>query len=252
MLQNIKAVFETIWNVIKTIVTTAINVVKAVIQTVMAVIRGDWQGAWNGIKSIFSSVWDGMKSIASSVGNGIKSIVTNTWNGIKSVTTSVWNAIKTAMTTPIEAAKNVIKGIVDTVKSLFNFKLSFPPISIPHIPLPHFSISGSFNPLKGQIPSIGINWYATGGIFTGASVIGVGEAGDEAVVPLSNKAKMKPFAEAISSFLAGNGGSETTDVEIVNHFNNTFVIRKDGDIKKISEELARQSFESLYSRGKEV
>ena len=98
------------------------------------------------------------------------------------------------ITTPIEAAKNIVGGIIDKIKSLFNFKLRFPDISIPHIPMPHFSLSGSFNPLKGQIPSIGIDWYANGGILTKPTIFGAngnslmvgGEAGKEAVAPLSD------------------------------------------------------------------
>lgn len=98
------------------------------------------------------------------------------------------------MTGPIEAAKGVISGIVNTIKGLFNFHLSFPAISIPHIPLPHFSLEGSFNPLKGQIPHVGVNWYAKGGIFTKPTMFaapggynGVGEAGPEAALPLNAK-----------------------------------------------------------------
>ena len=80
------------------------------------------------------------------------------------------------------------------IKGLFNFKLKFPDISIPHIPMPHFRISGSFNPLKGQIPSIGIDWFANGGILTKPTAFGMngnnimvgGEAGKEAVAPLSD------------------------------------------------------------------
>ena len=47
------------------------------------------------------------------------------------------------------------------------------------------------------MPSFGVDWYAKGAIFDGAQIIGVGEAGPEAVVPLSGQS-MKPFAEAIA------------------------------------------------------
>lgn len=98
------------------------------------------------------------------------------------------------MTTPIQTAKNIINGIINTIKGLFNFKLRFPEVSIPHIKLPHFNLSGSFDPLKGKIPSVGINWYAKGGIFKKPTLFagdggfnGVGEAGPEAALPLNDK-----------------------------------------------------------------
>lgn len=201
-------VWQWIWDFLKSVVTGWKNIITNVVNAIKAVITNVWNGikavtssVWNGIKSVISGAINGAKSVVSSVVNSVKSTVSSVWNGIKSTTSSVWNGIKNAMTSPITAAKNTIAGIVEKVKSLFNFKLSFPSISIPHIPLPHFKLSGSFNPLKGQIPSIGIDWYQTGGIFTGASVIGVGENGDEAVVPLSNKSRMAPFAKAVSDFM---------------------------------------------------
>jgi phage-related minor tail protein len=85
---------------------------------------------------------------------------------------------------PIESAKNTVMNIIDSIKNAFNFNISFPSIDIPSIPLPHFYIDSEFNPLKGKVPSIGIDWYAKGGEFNGPNVIGVGEAGPEAVLSL--------------------------------------------------------------------
>ena len=103
----------------------------------------------------------------------------------------------------MNTARDIVKGIIDTIKGFFNFSISWP-----HIPLPHFSISPAGwqvgDLLKGSIPSLGIEWYATGGVFNGASIIGVGEAGPEAVVPLRGR-NMQPFAEAV----AGNMKADT-------------------------------------------
>ena len=211
-------VWQWIWNFLKTVVTGWKNIITSVVNAIKAVISSVWNGikavtssVWNGIKSVISGAINGAKSIVSSVVNSVKRTVSSVWNGIKSTTSSVWNGIKSAMTSPITAAKNTIAGIINRVKSLFNFKLKFPSVSIPHIPLPHFSISGSFNPLKGQLPKIGIDWYQTGGIFTGASVIGVGENGDEAIVPLSNKSRMAPFAKAVSDMMKDEDSGNTTN-----------------------------------------
>lgn len=50
------------------------------------------------------------------------------------------------------------------------------------------------------------NWYAKGGLFKNASVIGVGEAGQEAVLPLENQKVMKSIADSIMSGYDGNMG----------------------------------------------
>ena len=46
--------------------------------------------------------------------------------------------------------------------------------------------------LEGSIPSLGIDWYAKGGIFRTPSVIGVGEKGPEAVLPIDRISELMP------------------------------------------------------------
>lgn len=53
------------------------------------------------------------------------------------------------------------------------------------------------------MPSFDVDWYARGGIVNQPSVIGVGEAGPEAVVPLSGS-RMKPFTDALAAVEAAN------------------------------------------------
>lgn len=181
--QGIADFFSGLWNGIKNTASNIFNGIKDFLS-----------GIWNGIKNTISNVWNGIKNTISNVINGIKNTISNVFNGIKNIATNVWNSIKSAITNPINAAKDIVSGINNKIKSLFNFKLKFPDISIPHIPMPHFSISGNFNPLKGQIPRIGIDWYPKGGILTKPTIFGQngnnlmvgGEAGKEAVAPLSD------------------------------------------------------------------
>lgn len=198
----IKTVISTVWNTIKSVVSTVANTVKSIISTVWEAIKTFTSTSWNGIKTTISNTINAAKTIVSNIVNGIKTTVSNVFNSVKTTVTNIWNGIKTAITKPIEAAKNTVSGIIEKIKGLFNFKLKFPSVDIPHIKLPHFSMSGSINPLSGDFPpKVSIDWYATGGIFTGPSVIGVGEAGTEAVVPLSNKSRMAPFAKAVADFM---------------------------------------------------
>ena len=191
---GMKEMAGNVWNGMK-------DTISNVCQSIADFVKGIWQGikdttsnVFNGIKDFMSGIWDGIKNMVSNAVNGVKNTISNIWEGIKNITRSAWNGIKSMITTPIEAAKNVVSGIVDKIKGLFNFKLKFPDISIPHIPMPHFRMSGSFNPLKGQIPKIGVDWFANGGILTKPTIFGAnggnfmagGEAGKEAVAPLSD------------------------------------------------------------------
>ena len=208
----IKSVATSVWDAIKSAISSVVNGIKSTVTNIWNEIQSVTSSVFNAVKSTASSVWNGIKSTISSVVDGIKSTVSNVWNGIKSVTTSVWNGIKSAITAPIEAAKGVISGIVDSIKGLFNFRLSFPSIDIPHIPLPHFNLSGSFNPLKGKIPHIGVNWYAKGGIFNKPTMFaapggfnGIGEAGPEAALPLNDKT-LGGIGKGIAEATGGLGG----------------------------------------------
>ena len=191
---DIVANISVAFNVIASVVTTALNVIKNIIQIVTSLIKGDWQGVWEGIKNLTQNLWNGIQSVISGVLNLIKGIIsvetgfvkntiTGAWNTVKSVTSSIWQGIKTAIETPINAAKNTVKSAIDAIVGFFrNIKL--PEIKIPQIKLPHFELTGSFSLMPPQVPKLSVNWYSTGGIFSSPSVIGVGEAGTEAVVPV--------------------------------------------------------------------
>lgn len=216
---TVASVVSRVWNNIKSVVSSVVNGVVSAVSGAWNTVVSVTSSVFNSVMSVASNVWNSIKSTISSVVNGISSTVSGVWNGIMSVTTSVWNGIKSAMTGPIEAAKGVISGIVNTIKGLFNFHLSFPSINIPHIPLPHFSLEGSFNPLKGQIPHVGINWYAKGGIFTKPTMFaapggynGVGEAGPEAALPLNAKT-LGGIGKGIAEATGGLGG-DTINVTI--------------------------------------
>lgn len=161
--------------------------------------------AMPAIQSIIKNVMDDVKTVISGVWPAIEAIVVGAVNIIKfaiqgldvviGVVKSIFQTVKDAIENPMESAKNFIEGIIDAIKGLFNFDIQWP-----HIPLPHFSVSGSPNPLdwlSGGLPSINVEWYAKGGIVDGATLIGAGEAGPEAIVPLSEP-NLRPFADAVA------------------------------------------------------
>ncbi|WP_028977983.1 phage tail tape measure protein [Sporolactobacillus terrae] len=244
--------FQTVMNVYKTLFTVGWNLIKSFLSGlwngIVAVGRAIWSGlvayfqttfsnlftifstSWNAIKSVIISVWGGIKSGVSSAVNTVSSIVSGVWNGIRSVTSSVWNGIKNAIVSPISAAKDKVAGIVNAIKGFF----SGMHLSLPRIKLPHFSIDGKFSLAPPSVPKLNIKWFKTGGVIKGTpggSIIGAGDGGDEAVVPLSNKSRMLPFAQAIASMIgSGNDNDESTGPRLLRLEN---VVNLDG------HELAR-------------
>lgn len=188
VLTAIQNVFSTVWTAISTKVSTVINSIKTTVTTVFNAIKSTATTVWNGIKSAISTVVDGIKTKVSSVFNSVKSTVSSVFNGIKSTATSVWNGIKSAITTPIEAAKNTVKSALDKISGFF----SGCKLQLPHIKLPHFSISGSLSISPPSVPHLSISWYKNGGIMTNPTIFGMngsslmagGEAGAEAILPL--------------------------------------------------------------------
>ena len=189
VMNAIKTVFTTVWNAIKTVVTTVVNAIKSVVTTVFNAIKSIATTVWNALKTAVTTPVNAIKSTVTSVFNSVKSTVTSIFNGIKSTATSVWNGIKSAITTPIEAAKNKVKGVVDAIKGFF----SGMKISLPHIKLPHFRVSGKLSIAPPSVPHLSIDWYKEGGIMTSPTIFGMngsslmagGEAGAEAILPLA-------------------------------------------------------------------
>ena len=199
VMNAIKTVFSTVWNAIKTVVTTVVNAIKSVVTTVFNAIKNTATTVWNAIKTAVTTPVNAIKSTVTTVFNSVKSTVSSIFNGIKSTATSVWNGIKSAITTPIEAAKNKVKSVVDAIKGFF----SGMKISLPHIKLPHFKVTGKLSIAPPSVPHLSIDWYKEGGIMTSPTIFGMngsslmagGEAGAEAILPLAG------FYKQLSSHL---------------------------------------------------
>lgn len=127
--------------------------------------------------------WDEIKAKAIEFVNGVKAgfeqlktDVTNAVENLKNNVARTWENIKTAITTPIQQAWNTVSGIVDKIKNMFNFSLSFP-----HIKLPHFSWTWSDLGVV-SIPHISVEWYKKAYdepyMFTRPTVIGNRGFGD--------------------------------------------------------------------------
>ena len=120
-----------------------------------------------------------MKEKVTTAWNNIKTDVGSTVENIKSTVTQKFEDIKNKIQEKIESARDKVHDAIEKIKGFFDFSWE-----LPHIKLPHFSVSGEFSLNPPSIPHFDVDWYKTGGVFDAPSVIGVGEAGPEAVLPL--------------------------------------------------------------------
>lgn len=148
---------------------------------------GSWFGdRWNDIKdgvkeadAWFGEKFESAKEKTQNPFQKIGSWFSERWNDIQNALKEIPNWFKNLFNDAMENAKSIVKSGIDKLRSFFNFDWS-----LPRIKLPHFNISGSFSLNPPRIPSFSVDWYARGGVFNSPSIIGVGEAGQEAVMPL--------------------------------------------------------------------
>ena len=159
--------------------------------------------------------WDTIKAKATALANSVVSA----FNGLKARVAAIFNAVKTAITKPIQTAVNLVRSGINKIKSIINGAK----LSLPKIKLPHFKISGKLSLNPPSVPHLSVSWYKQGGIFDNPSIIGVGEAGPEAVLPIEKLQTMldqstSQMAAAIITAMAamnsGGGGTYQFNVEL--------------------------------------
>lgn len=223
---------SSVWDAITSAIGAAIDAISSTISAVLSAIQAVWDSVWGAVSTTASNVWNGISSTISSIVNGIRDTISSVFNAAKDTVSSVWNSIKSAIETPIQNARDTVRNVIDSIKGFFNFSWS-----LPHLKLPHLSISGSFSIYPPSVPHFGIDWYAKGGVFNGPSVIGVGEAGPEGVVPF-NERGARPLAEGIAKLLDGKGGAAHGDTNVT--INLYATVREEADIEKISRQIAKE------------
>lgn len=200
------------------------------------------QSLWSSFTSTLSNLWSGLVSTGSNLFNNLSSTISGIFNGILSTASNIWNSIKSTISNAIDGAKNAVSNGVNAIKNLFNFQIKWP-----HIPLPHFRVSGSANPLdwlKGGLPSIGIDWYAKGGIMTKPTLFGMngnramvgGEAGAEAILPL-NKSTLGAIGQSIANTM-------NTSNNINVNFSGV-TIREEADLNRLANVVGNRIAEEL-------
>lgn len=223
---------SSVWDAITSAIGAAIDAISSTISAVLSAIQAVWDSVWGAVSTTASNVWNGISSTISGIVNGIRDTISSVFNAARDTVAGIWNSIKSAIETPINSARDTVRNVIDSIKGFFNFSWS-----LPHLKLPHLSISGGFSIDPPSVPHFGIDWYAKGGVFNGPSVIGVGEAGPEGVVPF-NERGARPLAEGIAKLLDGKGGAGHGDTNVT--INVYATVREEADIEKISRQIAKE------------
>lgn len=147
--------------------------------------------------------WDSISERMREIAANIKHAFVSSFDDLK----VRWSNFKTSVKNTLSEIKNFISTTLAQIRNLFNFRINFP-----HINMPHFSWTWERVGNMLSLPRFKIDWYAQGGVFDQASLIGVGERGKEAVVPLERNtgwiSKVAADLAAQLTLSAGMGSGE--------------------------------------------
>lgn len=225
----IGAVAEFFVNTFNTIKDTVIGVVQYMVDNLVSRFTWLFEQAMGIITPLIDGIigaFNTAKDMVTGAVDTLKNGVVNTFNAMKDIVTGIFEAVKNAIITPIEIARDVVGNIVDAIKGFFDFE-----IKLPRIKLPHFAIQPKGwsigDLLHGEIPSLDVDWYANGGVFSNPSIIGVGEQSgvSEAVIPLRNDVYSE-IGEGIRRAMGRSGETGSGETPIVN---NHILVNIDGE-----------------------
>lgn len=194
-----------VWEGIKSAVSAAADaIVTYVPQKFNELVTGA-QTAFANMQTAVVTTWNNIKIMAvEKAKNMVKGIISSISN-VRSRVSSVFQGVKEAIMTPINAAKDAVQKVISKISSV----ISGVKLQLPHINLPHFSVTGGKAPFgiggKGSLPKFSVSWYARGGYFDQPTVFaGVGERGGEFVWP-SYAPYLDRYADALASKMGGGG-----------------------------------------------
>jgi len=190
-LQNMKNAYSEHGGGIKGIAAAAMEGVKGYYSAGYTFIDNLTGGKLSAVANKFKSKMSEAKQAVSNRISEIKNSFSNGLGNAYSTVTNILGNIKNKFSNIMDSAKNIVSNAINRIKSFFNFSWS-----LPHLKLPHISISGSFSLTPPSVPHFGISWYKKamddGMIMNQPTIFGYnaksnqflagGEAGSETVV----------------------------------------------------------------------
>lgn len=176
----------------KNYASTQLSNMQAAYQASGGGIKGIVSATMTGVQGTFSTAYSAINTLTGGKLESIRASMSSKLEAAKTAASSALEGIRSAFSSKLEAARSVVTGAVEKIKGAFNFSWKLPDLKLPHI-----SVSGGEAPFgiagKGSLPKFSIQWYRDGGILSGATIFGAmggnllggGEAGAEAVLPLS-------------------------------------------------------------------
>lgn len=203
-----------VWPDISSTISGTVQALSPIVRAVFNAIKNVITSVFNAVRSITSAVWPVVSNVIKTAVNAAKGVVStatgaiktafNGLRGIASTVRNIFNAVKSAITNPIDTAKGLVRNGINAIKGI----ISGTHFQLPHINLPHFSVSGGSPPFgiggKGSLPSFSVQWYAKGGIINDATLIGAGERGTEFIWP-GYDPYMTRYARAIADNMPSSG-----------------------------------------------
>lgn len=199
------------WNELKLSIKNKLDTTKEDLGGFKETLKQKWGTFKLGIKNKLETTGEDIVGFYNKIKNwwGVKKLdISNKLSTLRSDVSAWWTEVKNwwgektlSIKVAFDFVKNKIQGAIDSVTDFFggssrSNKNNYSGYSLQ---------SAEAMP---QYEAADLGWYAKGGLFNKASVIGVGEAGTEAVLPLTDARAMNMIADSITANTSFSGIDE--------------------------------------------